>query len=667
MPRSIILGNGKTLLGFDDNYELRDWYFPYVGQENHVGRHYHKIGFWVDGAFAWFGKSWDLKINYSPEGFIATVSGRSEALGISAEIEDTVYNEENVMVRRVNVKNLGKTKKEVRVFFAQEFPIDEVTYGNTSFYDPRGEVIIHYKGQRVFLINGSTKEKAGFSDFTCGVSNWGTQEGSFRDAEDGRLAQNHIEHGSADSVVGFNLYLEPGGMETLYSWIVVAADIKEAKRLNREVLAKTPAHIIKTTRFFWKAWVEKQEYEWFNLGPEIRDLFGKSLFFLRLLTNTNGLSIASPDSDLLQFGKDTYNYMWPRDGAFVVLALDKAGYSEVTRNFFYTAKDLLSEEGFLMHKYRPDGSLGSSWHSWIANGVLQYPIQEDETALVLFALEQHYEKTHNVEFLEELYNPLVRKMADFLVSFRDSATGLPHPSYDLWEERIGIHTFTVSTVYVGCLAAANMAKILGKKNDCSRYFRTASEIAAASVREMYDTKERRYCRRLYWEGGKWVKDMTPDSSTLYGLLRFGMEKPDSPRLVSTAKDCFSRLSLKTSAGGWARYEKDNYMMIDPDWTRVPGNPWILCTLWRADYLISLAQKSEDLDEPRRIIEWVVRRASASGILSEQIHPTLGTPLSVSPLAWSHAQLVITVLFYLKKMGQIVDRPYIKPFRMSKGC
>ena len=39
-----------------------------------------------------------------------------------------------------------------------------------------------------------------------------------------------------------------------------------------------------------------------------------------------------------------------------------------------------------MHKYRPDKSLGSSWHPWVRNGKPELPIQEDETALVIYAL-----------------------------------------------------------------------------------------------------------------------------------------------------------------------------------------------------------------------------------------------------------------------------------------
>ena len=56
--------------------------------------------------------------------------------------------------------------------------------------------------------------------------------------------------------------------------------------------------------------------------------------------------------------------MWPRDGALVAYALDLAGQPDVTRNFYNFCKDVLLPEGYLLHKYNPDKSLGSSWHPW---------------------------------------------------------------------------------------------------------------------------------------------------------------------------------------------------------------------------------------------------------------------------------------------------------------
>ena len=37
MPRDIPVGNGRLLVTFDHQYQIRDIFFPHVGQENHAG------------------------------------------------------------------------------------------------------------------------------------------------------------------------------------------------------------------------------------------------------------------------------------------------------------------------------------------------------------------------------------------------------------------------------------------------------------------------------------------------------------------------------------------------------------------------------------------------------------------------------------------------------
>ena len=53
-----------------------------------------------------------------------------------------------------------------------------------------------------------------------------------------------------------------------------------------------------------------------------------------------------------------------------------------------------------MHKYNPDGTIASSWHPWVHNGNTELPIQEDETALVIWALGEHFDKFRDVEFIK---------------------------------------------------------------------------------------------------------------------------------------------------------------------------------------------------------------------------------------------------------------------------
>jgi GH15 family glucan-1,4-alpha-glucosidase len=53
MPRDIPVGNGSVLVNFDQTYQLRDLYWPHVGQENHTIGHPSLFGVWVDGQFRW--------------------------------------------------------------------------------------------------------------------------------------------------------------------------------------------------------------------------------------------------------------------------------------------------------------------------------------------------------------------------------------------------------------------------------------------------------------------------------------------------------------------------------------------------------------------------------------------------------------------------------------
>ena len=50
-----------------------------------------------------------------------------------------------------------------------------------------------------------------------------------------------------------------------------------------------------------------------------------------------------------------------------------------------------------------------------------------------------------------------------------------------------------------------------------------------------------------------------------------------------------RLWCRTDIGGVARYENDYYHQVSQDVGSVPGNPWIICTLWLAEWYIAKAK------------------------------------------------------------------------------
>jgi len=67
MPRDIPVGNGSLLVTFDQTYQVRDFYWPHVGQENHSPGHPFRFGVWVDGEFRWIDHpGWQRTLDYEP-------------------------------------------------------------------------------------------------------------------------------------------------------------------------------------------------------------------------------------------------------------------------------------------------------------------------------------------------------------------------------------------------------------------------------------------------------------------------------------------------------------------------------------------------------------------------------------------------------------------------
>jgi GH15 family glucan-1,4-alpha-glucosidase len=282
---------------------------------------------------------------------------------------------------------------------------------------------------------------------------------------------------------------------------------------------------------------------------------------------------------MLQYGLDTYSYVWPRDAAYAAIALDQAGDAAmIARRFFEFCNATISKDGYFMHKYLPDRSLGSSWHPWIRNGHSELPIQEDETALVICALYNHYTHGRDIEFVAAMYSSLVEKAADFLVSYRDPTTGLPLSSYDLWEEKRGSSTFTASAVFGALQAAAALSKAVNKTDNETRYLAAAQEVRAGILAYLWDSTQGYFIKHIDREGEVVTRDKTLDMSSAYGIYAFEVLPPDDVRLVSAFDVSIKRLSHGISTGGVARYEGDNYYRRDKE---SAGNPWIMTTLWYA--------------------------------------------------------------------------------------
>ncbi len=653
MPRDLPIGNGKVLINFDNDYRMRDVYYPHVGQENQTIGHPQQFGVWVDGQFAWVGPGWDIRRNYMKECLVTNVLLHNSELGLDIRVHDVVDYHLDIYVKEIHVQNLRDTQRTVRLYSHHDFHIYENEVGDTAFFDPRTESVIHYKKNRWFLTKSAGTNKHGVSMWSIGNKEVNGCEGTWRDAEDGKLEGNPIAQGSVDSTICAEVILPPSGEETAYFWTCFGTNYQSVVDLDNVVGEKKPSYFVPHNQNYWRLWVNPEHIDFFGLSPKVVELFKRSLLVVRTQIDNDGAIIAANDHDIAQFARDTYSYMWPRDGALVAYGLTRAGYRDPAQRFFTFCADVITEDGYLLHKYNPDKSLASSWHPWIRDGKKELPIQEDETALVVWCLWQNFRKFRNIEFMRPLLPKLLFKASDFLVSYRDEETKLPLPSYDLWEERYGVHLFTVCSVIAGLHGAANFAQALGEVEKHRIYQEAADEIQQAMLKHLWNDKEKRFCRMATRTKGGYELDMTVDAA-MYAIHAFSGLPAHDPKVKSTMKAIKDKLWIKTDVGGVARYQDDYYHQVSQDIANVPGNPWFICTMWLAGYDIAAARNHDDLREASRVMEWVADHALPSGVLAEQVHPYTNAPLSVSPLTWSHATFITVVLDYLEKQKALMS-------------
>ena len=647
MPRDLPLSNGSLLVAFDLEYRIRDIFFPHVGMENHAVGHPFRVGVWTEGAFAWLDAAWHPTLRYADRTMVTEVEASHEALGVALRFTDAVDFYENVLVRRIEVVNRRPAAREVRVFFHHDFHLKENDVGDTALYSPDTQAVLHYKDDRYFLVNCAVGGKTGIEHYACGQKEIAGAEGTWRDAEDGVLEGNPIAQGSVDSTVGVSLTLGPLASGELHYWMAAGRDYREVTTIDAVVRDKTPAELLRRTKAYWQLWATRDHRNFADLSAAAAERYYQSLVVLRSQIDRDGAVLAANDSDIIRFNRDTYSYAWPRDGALAGVALLRANQEVPAERFLEFCARIISPEGFVRHKYNPDGTLASSWHAYVRDGKPVLPIQEDETALVIWALGEYFGRTGRVETVAPFYRPLVTRPADFLLGYADAA-GLPLPSYDLWEERWGVHLFTVAAVVAGLRAAARVSAAFGETERAERYTAGAERMVGAMRTVLWSAKDNRFARSATSGAQGWQLDTTLDASLL-GPVEFGVLPPDDPQVEATATQVEARLWVQTPVGGLARYENDPYQQVEKqDLRRVPGNPWFVATLWLARYHLLRAREVDDLKRGLELVEWAARHALPSGVMAEQLHPVTGEPLSVSPLTWSQAAYVTAVEEYLSR-------------------
>ena len=635
MARSVILGNSGLTVGLNESGLVHDFYYPYVGLENLTTARMqaHHVGVWVDGNFSWISDdSWERDVDFEDSALVSKIRMENKHLGIKLQFVDFVDCSHDIFARKVIVSSLEEKPKDVRIFFHQNFQISSLGRADTVMYVPEGNYILDYKGRCTILAYAEEENGDSFDQYAAGNAGIEGKIGTFKDAEDGELSMSAVEHGGVDSTIRVSLKLESNEIKVVHYWLAVSDNQKRLDDLNDLMLGSGFNNRLNAVYQHWQTWLSTAEPAVQKLDNGYATALKKSLMVIKAHTDEHGGIIASCDSSIYNYGRDYYSYVWPRDGAFVMWPLIKLGYTHEPKAFFNFCKSILHPDGYLMHKYQPDRAIGSTWHPLVHGKRRELAIQEDETAIVVFMLGEYLKYSNDIEFITEMYDAFIKPACDFMTGFVDAETGLPHASYDLWEEKFLTSTYTTAVTARSLAVGSDIAHHLKRLEDAETWNRSSVSLIDKSA-SFHNKDKKSLIKGFLYLDGKANEDSTLDISSLYGAWMFSYSP--SENLSDTLKRIEVELLDVSPSGGSVRYEDDNYFKSNPAYK---GNPWFT-TLWLAQFYASIGQS----EKTKKYIDWTLDHTMHSGLLSEQVNPENGSIVGVTPLVWSHAELINTII------------------------
>ena len=359
-----------------------------------------------------------------------------------------------------------------------------------------------------------------------------------------------------------------------------------------------------------------------------------------------------------------YHLVWPRDLVEIAGGLLAAGDGAAARRAFQ----------FLVVTQEGDGRWPQNM--WL-DGTAYWPgIQMDEIALPILLADQ-LKREGALGSVDPW--PTVRKAASYLV--RNG----PVTPQDRWEEDSGYSPFTLAVEVAALLVAAEFADSAGAPREAT-YLRETADIWNASIERWtyvtgtelggslgvdgyyvriapeMDESGLPLAKSIVWLKNRPAEFASAPAGTLVSpdalaLVRFGLRRPDDPRIVSTIAVIDATLKTETATGPvWRRYGGDGYGEHEDgspfDGTGV-GRGWPLFAGERGHYELAAGNRAG----AEALLATMARQTSEGGLIPEQVWDAPDIPErelfngkpagSAMPLAWAHAE-------YLKLARSLAD-------------
>ena len=454
--------------------------------------------------------------------------------------------------------------------------------------------------------------------------------------EDGKIWDKDYVGMSANSSISYDLgTLKPNETREFELYIFI-----EDSKIGLDNLEKTIDRIRKidfrteyeAVKKYWKKYVKDHNGLELDLAEtpknrKIKQIYTRTILLYSLLVNheTGGISAAvEVDENLKQCGG--YQYCWPRDAVFTTTAMDILKMKKEVEKFYKSfCKNTQSRNGMWEQRFFTDGRLAPCWG-----------YQIDETASVIVGVYNHYKVIEDKKFLKDNLK-MCEKAINFLKKYVEDIfqeTNKCGISYDLWEEYEGINLYAVSSIFASFNAMIKIYEELKEEFTKNRVKQENVNKEKETLRNLSVTLREYILKNFYDESKKSLvrnlEDKTLDISILGTVIPFELFSPKDKKILNTVERI--NMTLRTYTGGYKRFETDTYR---------EGKPWIIATLWIAEYYLEIGEKQK----AKECFDFVIKTSTEHGFLAEQINNSTMQPDWVIGLGWSHAMFIET----LKKM------------------
>ena len=299
-----------------------------------------------------------------------------------------------------------------------------------------------------------------------------------------------------------------------------------------------------------------------------------------------------------------WSYAWPRDSAFVAVALARTAHCSEAMKALTFLRNVQREDGGFEARYLLDGSGppddrarqsdGAAWALW-ADWEVSGSCGEAGAPSALRSLLDH--------------------ATSFALHVTDGGRQLPPPSPDYWEVGVSRTSLgTVAPMLAGLRASQMMYGALGERTLAQRSGAAALRLRAVMNERFEDGWER------------------------FGSAGFGGDGLDAS--VTFVMPPFAQSPAPHVVEAWMRYQSD---ALRPAGGLAPGAGWKQDGIsWTPETALVAytAAMSGRTEVSARWMDWLDEHRPPGGSLPEKVLAT-GAPAGPAPLAWTAALVVLT--------------------------